>query len=218
MAVPIDVATGPGGPEPTPAPAVAGKAIEGRSLGQIAWMRLRQDKVAMAGGIVVIFLILVAIFGPYLVQNPLTYHENLIDPTFSRPFGTLGGISAAHPFGVEPITGRDLLARVVNGARVSLIIAFLSTALAVGIGMVMGVVAGFFGGWVDSVIARAMDIFLAFPLLVFAIALVGVVPSSAFGLSGNSLRIGLLIFVIGFFAWPYMGRIIRGQTDRKSVV
>jgi ABC-type dipeptide/oligopeptide/nickel transport system permease subunit len=212
MAVPIDVATGPGGPEPTPAPAVAGKAIEGRSLGQIAWMRLRQDKVAMAGGIVVIFLILVAIFGPYLVQNPLTYHENLIDPTFSRPFGTLGGISTAHPFGVEPITGRDLLARVVNGARVSLVIAFLSTALAVGIGVVMGVVAGFFGGWVDSVIARAMDIFLAFPLLVFAIALVGVIPSSAFGLSGNSLRIGLLIFVIGFFAWPYMGRIIRGQT------
>jgi peptide/nickel transport system permease protein/oligopeptide transport system permease protein len=212
MAVPIDVATGPGGPEPAPTPAVAGKAIEGRSLGQIAWMRLRQDKVAMAGGIVVILLILVAIFGPYLVQNPLTYHENLIDPTFSRPFGTLGGISTAHPFGVEPITGRDLLARVVNGARVSLIIAFLSTALAVGIGVVMGVVAGFFGGWVDSVIARAMDIFLAFPLLVFAIALVGVIPSSAFGLSGNSLRIGLLVFVIGFFAWPYMGRIIRGQT------
>ena len=212
MAVPIDVATGPGGPEPTPAPAVAGKAIEGRSLGQIAWIRLRQDKVAMAGGIVVILLILIAIFGPYIVQNPLTYHENLIDPTFSRPYGTLGGISMAHPFGVEPITGRDLLARVVNGARVSLVIAFLSTALAVGIGMVMGVVAGFFGGWVDSVIARAMDIFLAFPLLVFAIALVGVIPSSAFGLSGNSLRIGLLIFVIGFFAWPYMGRIIRGQT------
>ena len=212
MAVPIDVATGPGGPEPTPAPTVAGKAIEGRSLGQIAWMRLRQDKVAMAGGIVVIFLILVAIFGPYLVQNPLTYHENLIDPTFSRPFGTLGGISTAHPFGVEPITGRDLLARVVNGARVSLVIAFLSTALAVSIGVVMGVVAGFFGGWVDSVIARAMDIFLAFPLLVFAIALVGVIPSSAFGLSGNSLRIGLLVFVIGFFAWPYMGRIVRGQT------
>jgi len=212
MAVPIDVATGPGGPEPTPAPAVAGKAIEGRSLGQIAWMRLRQDKVAMAGGIVVILLILIAIFGPYIVQNPLTYHENLIDPTFSRPYGTLGGISAAHPFGVEPITGRDLLARVVNGARVSLVIAFLSTALAVGIGVVMGVIAGFFGGWADSVIARAMDIFLAFPLLVFAIALVGLIPSSAFGLSGNSLRIGLLVFVIGFFAWPYMGRIIRGQT------
>ena len=212
MAVPIDVASSPGGPAPEPAAPVSGKAIEGRSLGQIAWMRLRQDKVAMAGGIVVIFLILVAIFGPLLVQSPYTYHENLVDPTYSRPYGPLGGISMAHPFGIEPITGRDLLARVVYGARVSLIIAFLATALAVGIGVVMGIIAGYFGGWVDSVIARAMDIFLAFPLLVFAIALVGVIPSSAFGLSGNSLRIGLLIFVIGFFAWPYMGRIIRGQT------
>jgi len=212
MAVPIDVASGPGGPEPESAVSVSGKAIEGRSLGQIAWMRLRQDKVAMAGGIVIILLILVAIVGPFLVQSPYTYHENLVDPTYSRPYGALGGISTAHPFGVEPITGRDLLARVVYGARVSLIIAFLSTLLAVGIGVVMGIVAGYFGGWIDSVIARLMDIFLAFPLLVFAIALVGVIPSSAFGLSGNSLRIGLLVFVIGFFAWPYMGRIIRGQT------
>ena len=174
-------------------------------------MRLRQDKLAMVGGAVVIFLILVAIFGPLLVQSPTTYHSNLIDPVFSRPKGPFGGISLAHPFGVEPVTGRDMLARVVNGARVSLLIAFLATGLAVGIGVVMGVIAGYFGGWVDSVIARAMDIFLAFPLLVFAIALVGVIPSSAFGLSGNGLRIGLLIFVIGFFAWPYMGRIIRGQ-------
>jgi peptide/nickel transport system permease protein len=212
MAVPIDVAASPGGPPPEPTAAVSGKAIEGRSLGQIAWMRLRQDKLAMTGGAIVIFLILVAIVGPYLVQSPTTYHSNLIDPVYSRPNGPFGGISLAHPFGVEPVTGRDMLARIVNGARVSLIIAFLSTALAVGIGVVMGVIAGYFGGWVDSVIARLMDIFLAFPLLVFAIALVGVIPSSAFGLSGNGLRIGLLIFVIGFFAWPYMGRIIRGQT------
>jgi peptide/nickel transport system permease protein len=211
MAVPIDVA-GPGGPSPEAPTTVAGKAIEGRSLGRIAWMRLRRDKVAMAGGIVVVFLILVAIFGPFLVQNPNTYHANLIDPVYSRPIGPFGGISLAHPFGVEPVTGRDMLSRTVNGARVSLLIAFLSTALAVGIGVFMGVVAGYFGGWVDSVIARAMDVFLAFPLLVFAIALVGVIPGSAFGLSGNALRIALLVFVIGFFAWPYMGRIIRGQT------
>jgi peptide/nickel transport system permease protein len=212
MAVPIDVAASPGGPPPEPTAAVSGKAIEGRSLGQIAWMRLRQDKLAMVGGGVVIFLILVAIFGPLLVQSPTTYHSDLIDPVFSRPKGPFGGISLAHPFGVEPVSGRDMLSRVVNGARVSLVIAFLATGLAVGIGVVMGVIAGYFGGWIDSVIARLMDIFLAFPLLVFAIALVGVIPSSAFGLSGNGLRIGLLIFVIGFFAWPYMGRIIRGQT------
>jgi peptide/nickel transport system permease protein/oligopeptide transport system permease protein len=191
---------------------VGGAAIEGRSLGQIAWMRLRRDKVAMAGGAVIIFLILIAIVGPYLVQNPTLYHASLINPTFSRPNGPFGGISLSHPFGVEPVTGRDMLSRVVYGARVSLLIAFLATALAVGIGVVMGVISGYFGGWLDAVIARTMDVFLAFPLLVFAIALVGVIPSSAFGLSGNSLRIGLLIFVIGFFAWPYMGRIIRGQT------
>ena len=191
---------------------VGAKAIEGRSLGQIAWMRLRRDKVAMAGGVVIILLILIAIFGPLFVQDPTIYHPNLINSTLSTPIGPFGGVSAAHPLGVEPQTGRDMLARVVNGARVSLTIAFLATALAVVIGVVMGIIAGYFGGWTDSVIARLMDIFLAFPLLVFAIALVGVMPSSAFGLSGNGLRIWLLIFIIGFFAWPYMGRIIRGQT------
>jgi peptide/nickel transport system permease protein len=212
MAVPIDVATGPGGPEPEAPLAVPGKAIEGRSLGQIAWMRLRRDKVAMGGGIVVVFLILVAIVGPHLVQNPDTYHSNLINPTFLRPNGAFGGISLAHPLGVEPETGRDLLARIVVGAQYSLLIAFFSTLLAVGIGTFFGVIAGYLGGWVDSLIARAMDVFLAFPLLVFALALAGVIPNSAFGLSGNSLRIAVLIFVIGFFNWPYMGRIIRGQT------
>jgi ABC-type dipeptide/oligopeptide/nickel transport system permease subunit len=202
-------------PEASPEAVLAGvskAAIEGRSLGRIALMRLRRDKLAMAGGVIVILLILLAIFGPFFVQNPDTYHANLINATFSRPNGPFGGISAAHPLGVEPVTGRDMLSRTVIGARYSLLIGFLATALAVIIGAVMGVVAGYFGGWVDSVIARLMDIFLAFPLLVFAIALVDVIPGSAFGLSGNTLRTFLLIFIIGFFAWPYMGRIIRGQT------
>ncbi len=210
MAAPLEVSTD-AAPEAVLEGAGA-KAIEGRSLGQIAWMRLRRDKVAIAGGIVIILLLLVAIFGPFLVQNPTIYHPDLINPTYSRPNGPFGGISMAHPFGVEPVTGRDMLSRVVNGARVSLLIAFLATALAVVIGVFMGIIAGYFGGWGDTVIARLMDIFLAFPLLVFAIALVGVMPSSAFGLSGNALRIWLLVFIIGFFAWPYMGRIIRGQT------
>jgi ABC-type dipeptide/oligopeptide/nickel transport system permease subunit len=212
MAVPIDVATGPGGPEPDAPLSVPGKAIEGRSLGQIAWLRLRRDKVAMGGGIVVVLLILTAIIGPHIVQNPDTFNPNLIDPTFLRPKGAFGGISLAHPLGVEPENGRDMLARIVVGAQYSLLIAFLATVLAVAIGTFFGVVAGYFGGWIDSLIARAMDVFLAFPLLVFALALAGVIPNSGFGLSGNSLRIAVLIFVIGFFNWPYMGRIIRGQT------
>jgi len=211
MAAPLEMTPESAAPEAI-LEGVSGTAIEGRSPGRIAWMRLKRDKVAMAGGTVVVLLILIAIIGPYFVQDPNLYHANLINPTYSRPNGPFGGISLAHPFGVEPVTGRDMLARVVVGARYSLLIGFLATALAVLIGVVMGVISGYFGGWVDSVIARAMDIFLAFPLLVFAIALVGVIPGSAFGLSGNTLRVFLLVFIIGFFAWPYMGRIIRGQT------
>lgn len=185
--------------------------IEGRSLRQIAWRRLRRDKVAMGGGSFIIFLILVAVVGPHFVQNPDLYHSNLINPTFSRPIGPWGGISLAHPFGVEPVTGRDMLARIVDGSQYSLLIGFLATLLSVVLGVLFGIVSGYFGGWVDQLIARTMDVFLAFPILVFSIAIVGVIPNSAWGLTGNSLRVVLLVFVIGFFAWPYMGRIVRGQ-------
>jgi ABC-type dipeptide/oligopeptide/nickel transport system permease subunit len=211
MTAPLEIS--PVKATPTPEAVLAGAGqIEGRSLGQIAWRRLRRDKVAMAGGITVILLVLVAIIGPHITQSPNTYHQNLINPTFSRPVGAFGGISLAHPLGVEPVSGRDVLSRIVNGAQYSLLIAFLATFLAVSLGVIFGVIAGYFGGWLDAVIARSMDVFLAFPLLVFALALVGVIPPTAFGLSGNTLRIALLIFVIGFFNWPYMGRIIRGQT------
>src|SRR5260370_4825829 len=149
---------------PDAAPSGVGrKAIEGRSLGQIAWMRLRRDRVAMGGGIFIVFLSLVAIIGPHLVQNADVYNANLISPTYSRPYGPLGGISFAHPFGVEPVTGRDVLSRIVNGAQVSMLIAFLATALAVTIGVVMGIVAGAFGRRVGGGGARSVDGFCAFP-------------------------------------------------------
>jgi peptide/nickel transport system permease protein len=195
--------------------AVPGKAIEGRSLGRIAWTRLKRDRVAMGGAYVVIFLILVAIFAPLIVDvfgdPPNEFHQKLIDTNTLAPIGGTG-IGWDHLFGVEPQNGRDIFSRVVYGARISLLIAFLATLLSVAIGSTLGVIAGFFGGWVDAVISRAMDVFLAFPLLVFSIALAGVIPDSAFGLSGDALRIALLIFIIGFFSWPYIGRIVRGQT------
>ena len=193
-----------------------GKKIEGRSLGQIAWARFKRDKVAVAGGIVVIFLLLVAIAAPILksfgVIDTTSFNQNLIDPTFSRPTGFFGGISWAHPFGVEPINGRDLLARTLEGASNSLLIALLATVLSMVIGVVLGLLAGYAGGWVDTLISRIMDIFLAFPILLFAISLTGVVQDKAFGLSGYKLHVAVLAFVIGFFNWPYIGRIIRGQT------
>jgi peptide/nickel transport system permease protein/oligopeptide transport system permease protein len=196
----------------------AGEKIEGRSLGQIAWRRLKRDKIAIAGACFLIFLILVAIFAPLIVKvlgdPPTEFHQDLIDTAGGTllPTGTFGGISWDHLMGVEPVNGRDIFSRVVYGSRISLLIAFFATLLSVIIGTTLGVVAGFFGGWVDNVISRLMDMFLAFPLLVFAIALAGVFPDSAFGLRGNTLRIVLLIFIIGFFNWPYIGRIIRGQT------
>jgi peptide/nickel transport system permease protein/oligopeptide transport system permease protein len=192
---------------------IGGKAIEGRSLGQIAWMRLKRDKLALGGGIVVVLLIVFAIVGPWFLQDPLKFNQDLIDPTFQRPkSGFLhSGISGDHLLGVEPLSGRDMLARVAQGARISLLVAFVSTVLSVTIGAVLGGLAGYFGGWIDTIIGRIMDVFLAFPLLLFAIALVGVVPDEVFGLKQNALRIWVLIFVIGFFNWPYIGRIIRGQ-------
>src|SRR5215469_16357896 len=123
MASPLDMAPA-AVPETAAESASEPAAVEGRSLGRIAWLRLRRDKAAMGGLVVVVLLILLAVVGPFFVQNPNTYHANLINATLSRPNGPLGGISLAHPLGVEPITGRDMLARVVNGARVSLLIAF----------------------------------------------------------------------------------------------
>jgi peptide/nickel transport system permease protein len=195
--------------------AVPGKAIEGRSLGRIAWTRLKRDKAAIGGGIVIILLILMAVFAPLIVRitgsTPNEFHQDLLDPTFV-PEGAFGGISWDHPMGLEPQNGRDIFAEIVYGARISLLVAFLATMLSVVIGTTLGVVAGYFGGWVDTIISRAMDVFLAFPVLVFALALAGVIPSNAFGLSGLTLRIVLLIFIIGFFNWGYIARIIRGQT------
>jgi ABC-type dipeptide/oligopeptide/nickel transport system permease subunit len=191
-------------------------AIQGRSLGQIAWIRLRRDRTAVAGGAVVVVLILTAVFAPLVVKllghPPNEFHQELIDPTLGSVTEPFGGISRDFLFGVEPGNGRDLFSRVVYGAQVSLLIGFLATLLAVLIGTVVGVIAGYFGGWADSLISRTMDVFLAFPLLLFAIALAGVIPDQVLGLRGNSLRIGMLVFIIGFFSWPYIGRIVRGQT------
>jgi peptide/nickel transport system permease protein len=217
VTTPLEVEPGASAAQPEAVLEGVGK-IEGRSLGQIAWMRLKRDRVALAGGCIVLLLILVAIFAPLICkavgQSPYLYHQDLIDTKTGTlaPIGKFGGMSWDHLMGVEPEKGRDIFARVVYGARVSLLIAFLATLMSVVIGTTMGIVAGFFGGWVDAAISRLMDIFLAFPLLVFALALAGVIPDEAFGLKGNALRISLLIFLVGFFNWPYIGRIIRGQT------
>ncbi|NEA39939.1 ABC transporter permease [Streptomyces sp. SID11385] len=190
--------------------------VQGRSLGRIAWERLKRDKLALGGGVIVAVLVLVAIFAPLIAhlygQDPDSYHESLIDPLFSTPKGSLGGASGDHWLGVEPVNGRDIFARILYGARISLLVGFLSALVAVALGTVLGVLAGYFGGWVDALISRVMDALLSFPQLLFIIALVSVMPNDMLGMSGTSVRVFVMILVIGFFGWPNVGRVVRAQT------
>ncbi|MDX6286502.1 MAG: peptide/nickel transport system permease protein [Frankiales bacterium] len=202
----------------TPEAVLAGMGpVEGRSLTQIAWLRLKRDKLALGSGLFILFLVIVAILAPLITKitggSPTEFHTELIDPNYGTPIGHLSGISSTHILGVEPVNGRDVFARIVYGARVSLTIAFLATGVSVAIGVVMGMMAGYFGGIIDSAISRLMDVLLAFPLLLFAIALVAVLTDYSLpGLGLDNTRVAILVLIIGFFNWPYIGRIIRGQT------
>jgi peptide/nickel transport system permease protein len=207
--------------EPAVEPDEAG-AIKGRSLRQIAWHRLKQDKVALAGGITVLVVMLLALLAPVITKiigvTPNDFNAQELDPATTFPTGGFGGAGwhsgYHHILGIVPVTGQDVLARVLYGARVSLIIAFAATFLSVIIGTIVGVTAGYFGGWVDSFLSRFMDIMLAFPVLLFSIALIVIISSvhSVAGLSGVTLEMSTLIVIIGFFGFAYIGRIIRGQT------
>lgn len=183
--------------------------VRGRSPRQIAWERFRHDKVAMASAVVILLLILMAIFAPVITllnghPPDAAYPDTLNQSLGGLPNGRFGGISTKFLLGVEPGTGRDLLSRVAYGARISLLISIAATLITVVLGTVLGVCAGFFGGWVDAVIGRGMDILFAFPALIFMIALVAVTPGFP--------RLLLLILILSFFGWPYLGRIVRGQT------
>jgi peptide/nickel transport system permease protein len=194
-----------------------GKVIEGRSLGQLAWARLRKDKVAMAGGVVSLILILIAISAWPLTWlgwiHPNDSNADALNIENSMPAGSFGGVTWEHPFGVDPQLGRDIMDRVIVGLQTSLSIALAATVLAIVVGVTVGVLAGFFGGWVDAVLARIMDILLAFPVLLFSIALLVILRTiGEIGpLAGNTLSYVALVAIIGGFGWAYPARIIRGQ-------
>jgi ABC-type dipeptide/oligopeptide/nickel transport system permease subunit len=206
---PVDpTATPPEGVDGTPGGPPAEPKIEGRSPWALAWMRLRRDKVAIVSGTVVILLFLIAIFAPLLArlagQDPNLQPDDpssVLDPS-GFPLGSFGGISAEHWFGVEPVNGRDLFARIVYGARVSLLISLLATMVQIAIGVVVGIIAGFVGGWLDNLLSGLVNVLLAFPIILFGIALVTVADSVN--------RELLLVLLIGGFSWPYIARIVRG--------
>jgi len=189
----------------------AEREIAARSPMQLFWRRLRQDRVAMTALVVVCLIVLVAILAPLIVKvvgtpNPQTTNADLTDD-FGQPLGPRSG----HPFGVDKL-GRDVFSRTIYGSRVSLEVAFIATALIILIGVSVGLVAGYYRGWADTLLTRAMDLLLAFPVLILAIG-IGVACSGKDGCAGGLIKPGLnvVIFVITLTTWPYMARIVRGQ-------
>jgi ABC-type dipeptide/oligopeptide/nickel transport system permease subunit len=158
-----------------------------RSLASDAWRRFKRNKLAMVGLVIVAILILVAIFGPYLVQDPTKLGKTTKD-----------GPSLSHPFGTDAL-GRDELSRVVYGIRLSLFIGFVATFMETIIGVLVGCTSGWFRGWPDTVLMRFVDIILGVPYLVLALALV-----SAIGRG-----VPAVVITLAVTAWLQTARTVR---------
>jgi peptide/nickel transport system permease protein len=193
-------------------------AIQGRSLRQIAWRRLKQDKVAMTGGVGIILLTLTAVFSSQLNDlyghQPSDRNSALTSLDTNMPFGALSGASSSHWLGIQPIDGQDILSRLIAGSRTSLMISVSAMVVSLVLGLSVGLVAGYYRGVVDAIIARVLDVLLAFPTLLFALALLAIFNQSPsfLGMSGQTLNFAVVIFVLGFFGFAYLARIVRGQT------
>jgi peptide/nickel transport system permease protein len=199
------------GTEPAQLGQDATAAIAARSPLELFWRRLKDDRVALTAAGFIVFLILCAVLAPLLIKLVGTTGPIDQNPKALDSFGTPTGPSSAHPFGVDQL-GRDVFARVLYGARVSLEVAIVATALSVSIGVVVGMLAGFYRGWVDTVLSRLIDVLLAFPILLLAIGLASAC-SLGKGCLGGAIKpgLGVVIFVIAFVNWTYIARIIRGQ-------
>jgi ABC-type dipeptide/oligopeptide/nickel transport system permease subunit len=163
---------------------------EARPLRADVWRRFRRNRLAMVGLVFLVLLILAAIFAPLITPYSITER--------SQEFRQ--GPSADHWFGTDAI-GRDVYSRVVFGARVSLRIGILATAISLLIGVTLGAIAGFFGSWTDTAITRIVDVFLAIPYVVLAVAI-----ATVFGRSENAV-----ILVLGLTGWLAMSRIVRAS-------
>jgi peptide/nickel transport system permease protein len=187
------------------------RTIAARSPLELFWRRLRHDKVALVALTIIALVVIFAILAPLVIKIAGTPKPNITNADLTDDFGQPLGPNGSHPFGVDQL-GRDVFSRVIYGARVSLITAFTATALTVLIGVSVGLIAGYYRGWADSLLTRTMDLVLAFPVLVLAVG-VGVACSGKDGCLGGAIQPGLsvVIFVIVLTSWPYMARIVRGQ-------
>jgi peptide/nickel transport system permease protein len=179
---------------------------------QLFWARLRQDKAALAGGVVIILLVAIAIFGGPLAVALTGHSPNEIVSNSTDDYGVPFGPRANLWFGADA-EGRDLFVRTMYGARISLFVGVVASGLALLIGLVVGLTAGFFGGWIDTVLSRSADVLLAVPQILIAVGIVAACYSKS-GCVGGLLKPGLpvVIAVITLFSWSYIARIVRGYT------
>jgi len=178
------------------------EAIEGRSQWALTWRRLKSDRIAMASIGVIVFVILAAIFAPVVAA---VLHHGEYQPftnSGTNAFGQpVGPGTHGFPLGTD-FLGRDLLVRILYGARISLEVGILTTLAAAIMGTSIGLVAGYFGGWVDNLLMRIVDLFFAFPFLVLIIAIIAMLGPSIFN----------MFVAIWITSWVAYARIMRAQT------
>jgi peptide/nickel transport system permease protein len=177
---------------PAPSPRAIVRARRRRAAAR-AWAEYRRNRVGMVGLAILIVFIALAVLAPVLVPSSALDVTQATGVPFSPP-------SAEYPFGTDE-SGRSVLALTVWGSRVSLLVGFLATVISVLIGSVVGIVAGHFGRWTDSVLMRVTDWFLVIPFLPLAIVLATVLGPS----------LANIAFVIGITSWPGTARIVRAQ-------
>ena len=187
-------------------------AIAARTPWQLFSRRFREDKLALASVVFIILLVLVAIFAPLVIKIFGAPGPDVRDTSALDIFGTPTGPSSQHIFGVDQL-GRDVFSRTVYGARVSLIVAVTATGIATLIGIITGLLAGYYKGWTDTIVSRSVDVLLAIPYLLLASGLAAACTLGGTGCLGGLIKpgLGVVIFVIAFTSWTYMTRIIRGQ-------
>jgi ABC-type dipeptide/oligopeptide/nickel transport system permease subunit len=187
-------------------------AVSRKSPSRLFWDRFKQDKAALAGAVVIVVLVLIAIFGGPLAAHITGHGQNQTFDSMTDEFGVPKGPNSSFWFGADA-EGRDLFVRTMYGARISLLVGIVASGLAVLIGLIVGLAAGFFGGVVDTVLSRLADVLLAVPQILIAVGIVAACYG-ANGCLGGTLQPGLsvVIVVITLFSWSYIARIVRGYT------
>jgi ABC-type dipeptide/oligopeptide/nickel transport system permease subunit len=177
----------------TAAATPAGATERGESQWAIAARRFRRDGLAMAGLVLIAVLALLAVLAPAVAPYDPIAQDDIVATSFLAP-------SLAHPMGTD-LFGRDVLSRIIYGARISLTIGFLAVGLSITLGTLLGAVAGYFGGWVDTIVMRFTDTVLSFPRLILLILIVALFTPSVL----------LIILVLGLTQWPGTARVVRGE-------